>query len=759
MSSGTVVEQWGEAVDSKWVDIQKRTFTKWCNSHLKERMLKIEALETDLADGVMLCALLELISSKKLVGINQKPKIRVQKLENTGAALRFLKNEGIKLVAIGPEDITDGQLKLILGLIWTIILRYQIQKIQGQGSARNELLQWVRKQIPEYNIQNFDENWNDGKALCALANALEPGIIDLSQMPNKSNLENARTGTEAAEREMKIPAILQPEDLVDPDVDELSVMTYISYFRDYEQDKLKRASAEQLAKLPDPLKCIAYGPGLEKAEVGYPAEFTVQLRNAAGNNIEIGGEPLDIQIKPPLSSPPVKADIVDNGNGTYEVKYVAKGNGKHTILVNVRGKPIQNSPFTVNAERLGVDVEKTEAYGPGLEGGVTKEPTHFTIVTKNKNGDPIPTGGEKFDIKIAGPYNSEVRPEVVDNKNGTYTVNYKPLDKGDHTITILHENNHVANSPYHVKIDSNPDAADAQYSEAYGPGVESIISNDPTTFTIQSYNSKGEKVHHGGDPFGVEVSGPDYAPIHTKITDNKDGSYTVAYTPGEAGKHTVEVFLRSANPLYYDHIKNSPITLDAKIGTDASKTLVYGPGVEPTLLNTMPGEFTIEARDKDGKKMTKGGDDFEVKVTDSNGQKVDAPIVDNGDGTYNVLYKPKGTGKHKVEVKLKDKPVGNTPVYVNVKEGADYNNTHIDSFSFVIRTKTAANQDKKEGGETFDVKIFNSGSDEEVKTVNIKDIGDGTYFVSYNLPEAGQYAVNVKLNGHHIKGSPWKQHM
>lgn len=237
-------------------------------------------------------------------------------------------------------------------------------------------------------------------------------------------------------------------------------------------------------------------------------------RSITHNNI------LTSLFQPPLSSPPVKADIVDNGNGTYDVKYVAKGNGKHTILVNVRGKPIQNSPFTVNAERLGVDVSKTEAYGPGLEGGVTKEPTHFTIVTKNKNGDPIPTGGEKFDIKIAGPYDSEVRPEVVDNKNGTYTVNYKPLDKGDHTITILHENQHVANSPYHIKVDSNPDAADAVHSEAYGPGVEDITSNDPTTFTIQSYNSKGEKVHHGGDPFGVEVLGPDYTPINTKVSVN-----------------------------------------------------------------------------------------------------------------------------------------------------------------------------------------------------------------------------------------------
>lgn len=61
-------------------------------------------------------------------------------------------------------------------------------------------------------------------------------------------------------------------------------------------------------------------------------------------------------LQPPLTSPPVKPEIVDNGNGTYEVKYTPKGNGKHTILVNVRGKSIQNSPFTVNADRLGMSI-------------------------------------------------------------------------------------------------------------------------------------------------------------------------------------------------------------------------------------------------------------------------------------------------------------------------------------------------------------------------------------------------------------------
>jgi filamin len=749
---------WGSPVNSGWVDIQKRTFTKWCNSHLAERILKISDLEHDLEDGVILINLLEQISSKKIGIINKKAKIRAQKLENTGAALQFLKSEGIKLVGIGPEDITDGKLKLILGLIWTIILRYQIQKIgvNTGGTAKSDLLAWVRKQIPEYNINNFKDDWRDGKALCALGDSLKPGIVDLTQMKNKSPLDNARTGTDAAEKELGIPPILNPEDLVSPDVDELSVMTYISYFRDYEQEKLKHMEAESLARTPDALKCIAFGPGLERAEVGYDAEFTVQARNSQGKNIPVGGEILDIQIKAPLNSAPVKADVVDNGDGTYKVTYNPKAHGKHLINVNIRNKPIQNSPFTVNAERLGVDAVKTDAYGPGLEGGHTKENTQFTIVAKNKKGDPVGVGGDRFDIKITGPYDTDVKTETIDNKDGTYTVSYRPIDKGNHVISVQYEGKPVAKSPYHVKIDTSPNDVDASGSNAYGPGLQEAIIGDPANFTIQARTKKGDKINHGGHPFDVEVLGPDDEPVEVKVIDNKDGTYAVSYHPTEPGKHRVEVVLRGENPLYYEHLANSPFIVDADVGTDPAQSLVFGPGVEDGVLNTKPTNFTIKARDRNGNDTGKGGEPFEVKVTDQNGRSLDAPVVDNGDGTYTVSYEPTGVGRHKVDVRLKGKPVGNTPVSVNVKEGASYEHTGIESFSFVIRTKTKANKEKKEGGEVFDVTVH-KGS-EEVKTAKVQDIGDGTYHVSYTLPAPGDYSVAAKLNGHHIKGSPYKHH-
>ena len=51
----------------------------------------------------------------------------MQKNENLNNVLAFIQSEGLKLVNIGSGDIAGGNIRIILGLIWTLILRYQIQ--------------------------------------------------------------------------------------------------------------------------------------------------------------------------------------------------------------------------------------------------------------------------------------------------------------------------------------------------------------------------------------------------------------------------------------------------------------------------------------------------------------------------------------------------------------------------------------------------------------------------------------------------------
>ncbi|KAG8506847.1 Microtubule-actin cross-linking factor 1, isoforms 1/2/3/5 [Galemys pyrenaicus] len=144
--------------------VQKKTFTKWVNKHLMKVRKHINDLYEDLRDGHNLISLLEVLSGIKLGNLEklqppvqclhqealcvlqggewgmgsvspreqprEKGRMRFHRLQNVQIALDFLKQRQVKLVNIRNDDITDGNPKLTLGLIWTIILHFQV------GSAK-----------------------------------------------------------------------------------------------------------------------------------------------------------------------------------------------------------------------------------------------------------------------------------------------------------------------------------------------------------------------------------------------------------------------------------------------------------------------------------------------------------------------------------------------------------------------------------------------------------------------------------------------
>ena len=97
----TVVLFAGAIMDAEWKLVQQKTFTRWCNEHLRHRGMTVDDLKVDFSDGVRLIALLEVLSWQKMKRCNNKAKMRAQKLENVQLALNFMANEKIKLVNIG----------------------------------------------------------------------------------------------------------------------------------------------------------------------------------------------------------------------------------------------------------------------------------------------------------------------------------------------------------------------------------------------------------------------------------------------------------------------------------------------------------------------------------------------------------------------------------------------------------------------------------------------------------------------------------
>jgi len=296
--------------------------------------MHVKDLYHDLKDGLLLINLLEIISGQKLGRYNHNPKIVPQKLENAGIALNFLKNEGIKLVNIGPEDIVEGRPKLILGLIWTLILRYQIKMNEvGDSGAKNELLKWVRSKIPSYDIKNFNKDWNNGKALCALVDAIQNGLCKEHEKLNPSDkLNNAKKGTDLAFKHFDIPVLIDPADMVDPKLDDLSMMTYISYFRDYDNKPDKKKPGD------DASRSRAWGPGLVEAIANENAEFCVETPIDTK-------EKLEIKVEGPKNNAQVV--VKPNGDGTYNVSYKPDIPGEWKVHVTLGGHHIPGSIFHV----------------------------------------------------------------------------------------------------------------------------------------------------------------------------------------------------------------------------------------------------------------------------------------------------------------------------------------------------------------------------------------------------------------------------
>ncbi|KAM6433055.1 dystonin isoform 1-T1 [Rhynochetos jubatus] len=250
--------------------VQKKTFTKWINQHLMKVRKHVNDLYEDLRDGHNLISLLEVLSGDTLPrerdflktlrlvssteacaneqhedvededkGPREKGRMRFHRLQNVQIALDYLKKRQVKLVNIRNDDITDGNPKLTLGLIWTIILHFQISDIHVTGesedmSAKERLLLWSQQTAEGYagiRCENFTTCWRDGRLFNAIIHKYRPDLIDMNTVAVQSNLANLEHAFFVAEK-LGVARLLDPEDVDVSSPDEKSVITYVSSLYD-----------------------------------------------------------------------------------------------------------------------------------------------------------------------------------------------------------------------------------------------------------------------------------------------------------------------------------------------------------------------------------------------------------------------------------------------------------------------------------------------------------------------------------------------
>uniref|UniRef100_A0A8C1G847 Spectrin beta chain n=1 Tax=Cyprinus carpio TaxID=7962 RepID=A0A8C1G847_CYPCA len=236
--------------------VQKKTFTKWVNSHLARVSCRISDLYNDLRDGYMLIRLLEVLSGE-LLPRPTRGRMRIHCLENVDKALQFLKEQRVHLENVGSHDIVDGNHRLTLGLIWTIILRFQIQviKIETEDnretrSAKDALLLWC--QMKTVNIHNFTTCWRDGLAFNALIHRHRPDLIEFHKLTRSNATHNLQQAFNTAEQSLGLTKLLDPEDVNTENPDEKSIITYVvSYYHYFSKMKALIVEGKRIGKVLD----------------------------------------------------------------------------------------------------------------------------------------------------------------------------------------------------------------------------------------------------------------------------------------------------------------------------------------------------------------------------------------------------------------------------------------------------------------------------------------------------------------------------
>lgn len=140
----------------------------------------------------------------------------------------------MRLENIGPEDIVNGNKRLTLGLVWTLIRRFHLRQHEQSDfkSIKDSLLLWCQLKTRDHpgglSVHNFTTSWQSGATFAALINGLERRTL-VKIDPLQTNLQLLDHCFDVAQKELNVPRILDPIDVAQTP-DENSILTYISYF-------------------------------------------------------------------------------------------------------------------------------------------------------------------------------------------------------------------------------------------------------------------------------------------------------------------------------------------------------------------------------------------------------------------------------------------------------------------------------------------------------------------------------------------------
>ncbi|XP_050180389.1 neuron navigator 3 isoform X6 [Myiozetetes cayanensis] len=192
-----------KALQGKTQEIEdSKIYTDWANHYLAKSGHKrlIKDLQQDIADGVLLAEIIQIIANEKVEDINGCPRSHSQMIENVDVCLSFLAARGVNVQGLSAEEIRNGNLKAILGLFFSLS-RYKQQQHHQQQYYQSlvELQQQVPSTSPEISQSKTHQDMQSSLTTRYATQSNHSGIATsqkkASRLPGPSRVPAAGSST------------------------------------------------------------------------------------------------------------------------------------------------------------------------------------------------------------------------------------------------------------------------------------------------------------------------------------------------------------------------------------------------------------------------------------------------------------------------------------------------------------------------------------------------------------------------------------
>ena len=506
--------------------------------------------------------------------------------------------------------------------------------------------------------------------------------------------------------------------MVNPHVDELSMMTYLSQFP---EASLKDGAP--IGVKTDPSKVKVSGPGVtgDGVQVGKPAKIIVDCS-------ESGVAPVTGKVKSPSGkSQDIVFEPTEDDPNIFEGSYAPADAGEHEVAIDFDNRPLPNMPIKVPIR----DASKVKVSGPGVtgEGANVGEPAEIIVDCSESGVAPVTA---KVTMPTGETQDVQFEPKSPGSK--VYTGSYTPSDIGNHNVEVDFDGEPVADSPYNANI------KDINKVKLSGPGItgEEAKVGEPAEVIVDCCDS-------GVAPVTAKVKSPSGHTQDIALEPSTDNPsvFVGHYDPVDAGQYEVAVDF-DGRP-----VPASPVKVSIN---DITKVKVSGSGITGEGARVgKPANVVVDCSDS-------GVAPVAVKVTNPSGNTEEIPLhpKSNSSSVFEGFYTPQDAGNYEAEVKFDGEAVPDSPYQVAIgkPECVRISGDGLDK-AFVGEDNVidVFTEDAGPG----DVSVKFSGPPRAGPVVeNVVKVDDNHYQVHFSPQDAGVYDTDVCFNGFPVEDKPRK---